>query len=388
MNTWEEITFDLSSISSFDPSTPYDTAIVFPDFGTAGKGELFYFDDIKLSTGGGSGGAATVATSLPINFESNETFSGVFESGDGVTGMPIANPDMSGINTSATVYEFNKASGAAWYSGIFQIFPSNIDLSSQKSFSIKFWSPKAGINVRFQLEKEGGSGGPTVFVDQTVSEANKWVTLTYNFEGVVNGADAYDKLVIFPEFDDANQPAGDGSIYYIDDVMQTTGGTMAKTTLPINFETPENGGATEFRVFESDTPPLEVVANPYPTGINTSSKVAKFTAKQGGADYAGTVTSLSTPFTLSASNSIVKIMVYKTVISDVGIKFESNSASTGEIKIANTKVNEWEEITFDMSSKIGEPSSTNIDAIVIFPDFDARTQDNVIYFDNVTVGSN
>jgi hypothetical protein len=33
-------------------------------------------------------------------------------------------------------------------------------------------------------------------------------------------ADAYDKFVIFPEFDDVGQPAGDGSIYYIDDITQ------------------------------------------------------------------------------------------------------------------------------------------------------------------------
>ena len=387
LGVWQELTFDFSDV---DDKT-FRSIIIYFERDAACDGDVYYFDDLVQTDGGtdgGTDGETTVATSLPIDFESNETLSGVFEAGDGVTGMPISNPDMSGINTSATVYEFTKASGAAWYSGIYQIFPSNINLSSQKSFSIKFWSPKAGINVRFQLEKEGGSGGPTVFKDLTVSEANKWVTLTYNFDGVVNGADAYDKLVIFPDFDSANETPGDGSVYYIDDLMQTTGGTIAKTSLPINFETPQTGGSSEFRVFESDTPPLQVVSNPDPSGINTSSKVAKFTAKQGGADYAGTVTSLSTPFTLSASNSIVKIMVYKTVISDVGIKFESNSASTGEIKIANTKINEWEEITFDMSGKIGEASSTNIDAIVIFPDFDTRTQDNVIYFDNITIGSN
>jgi hypothetical protein len=38
-------------------------------------------------------------------------------------------------------------------------------------------------------------------------------------------------------------------------------------------------------------------------------------------------------------------MVYKTVISDVGIKFvKPDGWSLGEIKVANTVTNEWEEL--------------------------------------------
>ena len=52
--------------------------------------------------------------------------------------------------------------------------------------------------------------------------------------------------------------------------------------------------------------------------------------------------------------------------------------------MANTLVNQWEEITFDFSSRIGVYPITK-DQIVIFPDFDmgGRIQDNIIYFDNV-----
>jgi len=89
-------------------------------------------------------------------------------------------------------------------------------------------------------------------------------------------------------------------------------------------------------------------------------------------------------FTLDESNAIVKIMVWKSVVSDVGIKFEQGQASTGEIKVANTLVDQWEELTFDFSGKIGEPSSSDITGFVVFPDFGARAQDNVIYFDNIT----
>tara|TARA_B100000676_G_C17616387_1_gene599434 strand:- start:166 stop:657 length:492 start_codon:yes stop_codon:yes gene_type:complete len=78
-------------------------------------------------------------------------------------------------------------------------------------------------------------------------------------------------------------------------------------------------------------------------------------------------------------------MVWKPVISDVGIKFvDATNAAQPEIKVSNTLINQWEELTFDFSSRIGVYPIVK-DQIVIFPDFDigGRAQDNVIYFDNV-----
>ena len=75
-------------------------------------------------------------------------------------------------------------------------------------------------------------------------------------------------------------------------------------------------------------------------------------------------------------------MVWKDVISDVGIKLvRVDNWSLGEIKVPKTKVNQWEQITFDFSAHIGN----TYDQIVIFPDFDlgGKRSDRVIYFDNV-----
>lgn len=157
---------------------------------------------------------------------------------------------------------------------------------------------------------------------------------------------------------------------------------------PIDFETAGNGADWTWTVFENDTnPPLEIITNPFPTGINTSQTVAKFTALQTGAPFAGCETMHGADigtFTLTAENAIVSIMVYKSTISDVGLKFVTPSAaSTGEIKVANTLVDQWEELVFDFTGIIGEPTSTGIDQLVVFPDFVARGSDNVIYFDNI-----
>ena len=155
---------------------------------------------------------------------------------------------------------------------------------------------------------------------------------------------------------------------------------------PVDFEPGGQGAAFAWTVFENDdNPPLAIITNPDQSGANTSATVAEFTARQAGQPFAGTVTLDLPTFTLDASNAIVKIKVWKSVISDVGIKFENAAfGSTGEIKVANTVVNQWEELTFDFSGVIGDPVNTDITGLIIFPDFDARTQDNVIYFDDIT----
>jgi len=162
---------------------------------------------------------------------------------------------------------------------------------------------------------------------------------------------------------------------------------------PINFEAGGFGANWTWTVFENNTnPPLEIIPNPDQSGINTSSTVAKFTALQSGNPWAGCESAHGTtdlgPFILDATNSTIKIMVWKSVISDVGIKLVSATGwSQGELKVSNTLVNQWEELTFNFAGYLNPPPAEGqLDQIVVFPDFNlaGRTQDNVIYFDNIT----
>lgn len=154
---------------------------------------------------------------------------------------------------------------------------------------------------------------------------------------------------------------------------------------PITFETGQAGNTWTLTTFENGTNPAPtVVANPAVGGLNTSALVCRFSAQQAGQPFAGFETSGIGTFNLTNANCTIKILVYKSVISDVGIKFATASgASTGELKVANTLINQWEELTFDFSSKVGQPTSTGITQIVFFPDFQARTTTNVCFIDNV-----
>jgi gliding motility-associated-like protein len=160
--------------------------------------------------------------------------------------------------------------------------------------------------------------------------------------------------------------------------------SLSAQNAPIDFE-PNGFGATwNWKVFENDyNPPLVVMQNPDTTGINPSPNVARFEALQAGQPFVGCETKHGTDigtFTIDANNSIIRIMVYKTVVSDVGIKLVRwDNWSLGEIKVANTKTHEWEQLEFDFSAHIG----LTYDQMVIFPDFTSRPADRTIYFDNV-----
>ena len=176
-------------------------------------------------------------------------------------------------------------------------------------------------------------------------------------------------------------------------VIMIVSGFLFAQNSPIDFETGGYGAAWTWTVFENgDNPSLEIMTNPNTGGINSSATVAKFTALQAGDPWAGCESLHGADigsFSFDYTNCIIKIMVWKDVISDVGIKFvDATSAAQPEIKVANTLINQWEELTFDFSSRIGVYPVVK-DQIAIFPDFDlaGRTQYNICYFDNISFSS-
>ncbi|MDZ4183324.1 MAG: hypothetical protein U1B83_10665 [Candidatus Cloacimonadaceae bacterium] len=154
---------------------------------------------------------------------------------------------------------------------------------------------------------------------------------------------------------------------------------MFAQSTTINFEPAGVGAAWNWVVGENGiNPPLTFPANPVSGGINTSPTVAQFTAMSGGQPWALCYTDDIEQFQFNASNTTVKIMVYKPILSNVGIKFEGGSTPI-ELQVANTVINQWQELTFNFSAAIGNTYSR----IVIIPDFAPRTQNNLIYLDNI-----
>jgi len=140
--------------------------------------------------------------------------------------------------------------------------------------------------------------------------------------------------------------------------------------------------------YPQDNANLSRTDNPNPSGINTTAKCIKMKVLDAGQNWAGFwfVTNASndnsTPFTITADNCIIKMMVYKPIASTVAFKIQDFSENTKyAVKyVPNTKINEWEEITFDFTSEIGK----TFHKIVIMPDSRDRSSDVVCYIDEIS----
>ena len=132
--------------------------------------------------------------------------------------------------------------------------------------------------------------------------------------------------------------------------------------------------------------PLEFVSNPNPTAVNSTDVTAKFTASPNGQPWALAYTDAAGSITFTENNSLVKMSVLKTVATTVAIKFEdsTNPSFFKQIEVANTVTNgDWEELSFDFSTVIGN----SYDRMVIIPDFLARSEPHLLYFDQISFNS-
>tara|TARA_B100000768_G_scaffold58895_1_gene56967 strand:+ start:12606 stop:14471 length:1866 start_codon:yes stop_codon:yes gene_type:complete len=386
---WEELSFAFTSADS----DKYNKIVLFFDLNAANT-DTYYMDDLMLYGNGGGGGGACVAettesysaSNLNMTFQTDPSADFI---SDGAGFSWIDNPDYdNAVNSSCKVGKVVKQNANPWDNNQYDL-DAKLDFDANTGLKIKVWSARPNTEVRLKLEEIGNASNNTEqFL--TTSVTSGWEELTFPFTAA--DSNKFNKVVIFFDLN-----ANNTDTYYFDDLKLYGsgggggGGGSYNLTLPIDFESSGYGASWSWNVFEnSSNPAIEFVSNPNSSGINNSATVAKFTALQSGNPWAGTEVAhgeMGITWDLSASNDIIKIMVYKTVISDVGIKLVNPSGGAQvEIKVANTVINAWEELTFDFSSRIGngQDGSTNIDQIVVFPDFNARTSDNVIYFDNIT----
>ena len=341
-----------------------------------------------------SGGAATTEVEqeititdplfLPIDFESetlNYTFNN-FGGGEGAGAPVIDNPDPSGINTSARVASYTKPVGSEIWAGTTIGLDEPIDFSSDKYISVDVWSPAAGTPVIFKIENLDDAD---LFVESTVETtvSNAWETLTFDMSAVDTSID-YGRLVLFFNYG----TPGNDETYYFDNIQTTT---LEPLKLPINFES-ENltyawggfGGAG-----------VGVIDNPDMSGINTSAKVTELSKGDGSEVWAGV--SLNLDEALSFENGTTVKM--KTWSPEAGVpillKFEDSDSAPDnngnpsvfvEVTQNTTVANQWEELSFDLSTFDAFDESVGYDRLIVFYDFNSPGEGTSFYFDDVTIG--
>ncbi|MBW6498938.1 MAG: T9SS type A sorting domain-containing protein, partial [Bacteroidales bacterium] len=356
-----------------------DQIIVFPDFAPRTQDNIVYFDNITFNAAGDDPDGPTVAAPTPPALDPANVLSVFSDAYSDVAGTNF-NPGW-GQTTQVSFVEIagNETMKYASFNYQGTEFASALNVTQMETLHLDMWTADAtSVNI-FLI-----SPGPVETAFALPITPNQWVSYDIPltaFTGV-NLAD-----VIQFKFDGGN---GSQTLYLDNLYFYKEGSVTEGPRNPIDFEDGGYGADWTWTVFENaSNPALEIISNPDPSGNNTSATVAKFTALQAGNPWAGVEsahgdTDLGT-FLLDETNSIIKIMVWKPVISDVGIKLATASGwAQPELKVANTVINAWEELTFDFSGVPNNPGGEMYDQIIVFPDFAPRTQDNIVYFDNIT----
>jgi len=212
-NGWETLVFDFANQSSgtaaMNLTYKYDMASIFFDFGNAGTGKVFYWDDVKFLTTN----VVPNALGIPLDFESS-TLNYAFTDFGGGNVTVINNPKVSGINTSSKVAKMIKNAGEV-YGGSFITLDNPINFSTKKIFKVKVYSPRVGAKLLLKVENLT-NGGISYEKEVATTTANAWEELTFDFSAINTGL-SYQKVVFI--FDLGTM--GDGSAnftYLFDDI--------------------------------------------------------------------------------------------------------------------------------------------------------------------------
>ncbi|MDD4991300.1 MAG: family 16 glycosylhydrolase [Paludibacter sp.] len=165
-------------------------------------------------------------------------------------------------------------------------------------------------------------------------------------------------------------------------VSATTGATY--TFLPIDFETVgQDWTWTSFGNGDNATSLYSVVTNPSVSGKNTSAHCAKYIVNSGAMSWAGLYSDNIGSLTFTPDNCKVKVLVYKNFISNFDLKLENGSYNVEKL-VPNTLINQWEELTFDMTDQIGK----TITRMTLIPDNSTvRSAQRISYWDNISFTS-
>ena len=341
-----------------------------------------------------SGGAETIEatqditiekpTVLPIDFEIFDV--NTFQGFGGASNAVIDNPDASG-NTSAAVGQIIKAGPEVWAGNVITL-SSPIDFSSKKVITMDVWSPRAGGKVLLKLENLADAD-INMEVEATTEGNSAWEEVVFDFS-TIDVNQTYQKLVMF--FDIGT--VGDGSAdwtFYIDNIEQSSGaiGPM----IPLGFESPTfDYGIWSFGGPSFEPIPAAIVDNPDPSGSNTSGKVFEIEKTSGAQVWAGAGISLdgATDFT-NGTTVTVDVwsptagtpILYKMEDSTSPPDANGNPSVIVEVVINTTVANQWETLTFDLTTYGDFSTSNSYDKVVLFPNFNNSGTGSTYYFDNI-----
>jgi hypothetical protein len=205
VDEWETLFFDTIGL---DTTQPFIRFVVFFDLGGVPSGDVNYFDDIELAEG--------PPILLPLDFEDANRIYDIGTNNGAFSIIPNPFPDMA--NNSSTVLQFDRnATGTNSFALVAIVLDQPVVFSGATSFTLKVYSPRAGLPVWLKIERVGNGGLFQEVTSVTTTVANGWEELTFNS---FTGSTTSDlrNVVIF--FDPLAATSGPETIY-IDDLIKT-----------------------------------------------------------------------------------------------------------------------------------------------------------------------
>lgn len=298
----------------------------------------------------------------------------------------VSNPNPTAVNSTDVTAKFTASPNGQPWALAYTDAAGSITFTENNSLVKMSVLKTVATTVAIKFED---STNPSFFkqieVANTVTNGD-WEELSFDFSTVIGNS--YDRMVIIPDFLARSEP----HLLYFDQISFNSGGAVEDYNLEdIDFETDGFGANWVWTVHNNHSnPALEIVPNPNLSSSNSSENVAKFTSKADGEAWALTFTDNIGTFLFNQDNKIVSLKVRKEVATNFGVKFEYVDPTNAqvlyfkELQLPTTVTDgNWEALHFDFSSEIG----TAYNRLVIIPDFESRSQDNISYYDEVSFGS-
>ena len=298
----------------------------------------------------------------------------------------VSNPNPTAVNSTDVTAKFTASPNGQPWALAYTDAAGSITFTENNSLVKMSVLKTVATTVAIKFED---STNPSFFkqieVANTVTNGD-WEELSFDFSTVIGNS--YDRMVIIPDFLARSEP----HLLYFDQISFNSGGAVEDYNLEdIDFETDGFGANWVWTVHNNHSnPALEIVPNPNLSSSNSSENVAKFTSKADGEAWALTFTDNIGTFLFNQDNKIVSLKVRKEVATNFGVKFEYVDPTNAqvlyfkELQLPTTVTDgNWEALHFDFSSEIG----TAYNRLVIIPDFESRSQDNISYFDEVSFSS-
>ena len=204
-NEWEELVFDMSTVSG-----EYVKIVLFPDNLAPTEAGTLYFDDLYANNDPAVGSAPV---QVMEDYEHIKLELILNATNDSSKMILVPNPDPSGINISDYVIEFLRDKDGLIWDGFFSRLVDTIDVTTNKYVHVKVWKPRISV-LKFKIE--GGAAGTIEIPSMSPqTKTNEWEDIVFDFSAKTG---TYPIIAFLPDF---NDPVGltEDMTMYIDDII-------------------------------------------------------------------------------------------------------------------------------------------------------------------------